>query len=190
LSSQGAGAHLRRALTLLQGNHSTLPGKVPFVNSFGRTSPTRGPTWPQGAPTADLRAQHEALARRTSWWLPGTWPPTRPSPRGNKNFRGAQGLRQIQRGNPASTQDRDGTGLSPQPNVLKARFIPLGAPASSYRESPAPQRATPAPSASPSARWPVTTSARSSPAVSATTASTRSSATTSREPARPRKASG
>jgi hypothetical protein len=33
LSSQGAGAHLRRALTLFQGNHSTLPGQVFRVNS-------------------------------------------------------------------------------------------------------------------------------------------------------------
>ena len=33
LSSQGADAHLRRTLILLQGNHLNLPGEVPLVNS-------------------------------------------------------------------------------------------------------------------------------------------------------------
>ena len=33
LSSQGAGAHLRRTLVRLQGNRYNLPGSVPFVNS-------------------------------------------------------------------------------------------------------------------------------------------------------------
>jgi hypothetical protein len=37
----------------------------------------------------------QALAGRASWWLPGTCPLSRPSPRGKKNFREAWRLRQI-----------------------------------------------------------------------------------------------
>jgi len=31
------------------------------------------------------RAAQQTWARRTSRWLPGTWPPSRPSPRGKMN---------------------------------------------------------------------------------------------------------
>ena len=74
LSSQGADAHLWRALTLLQGNYPNLPGKVPFVNPV-RENFANSWTCPASrvASAGDLHAQREALARRTSWWLPGTW---------------------------------------------------------------------------------------------------------------------
>ena len=100
LSSQGAGAHRRRALTLLQGNRLTLPGKVPFVNSVRQNFAN---SWTclasRVASAADLRAQREALARRTSLVAPRDLALSRPSPRGKKNSRGAPRLRQIKHGN-------------------------------------------------------------------------------------------
>jgi hypothetical protein len=75
LSSQGADAHLRQTLVRLQGNRLNLPGEVPFVNSVRQNF---ADSWPcpavRVASTPDLRAQHEVLAGRTSWWRRRTWP--------------------------------------------------------------------------------------------------------------------
>ena len=50
---------------------------------------------PQGDLYPSASADAKALARRTSWWLPGDLTLSRSSPPGKKNSRGAVRLRQI-----------------------------------------------------------------------------------------------
>ena len=65
-------------------------------------------TSPPGRPPASACAHAQALARRTSWWLPGDLAAFASSPPGKKNSRGASRLRQIKRGYNLSPQVRRG----------------------------------------------------------------------------------
>jgi hypothetical protein len=55
-------------------------------------------TLPPGRPLPSACAHAQALARRTSWWLPGDLAASASSPPGKKNSRGAARLRQIELG--------------------------------------------------------------------------------------------
>ncbi len=98
LSSQGAGAHLQRALVRLQGNYSNLPDGFPVVNQVPQNFSSQ-----VGGPSAQRR-----LADKLPWSrkacqfeLSGgsrggrsaVWPFR--SPAGKKNFRDGRGPRQI-----------------------------------------------------------------------------------------------
>jgi len=65
---------------------------------FGRTLPVREPYPAAGRPPPSACADAQALARRTSWWLPGDLAAFASSPPGKKNSRGAARLRQIEPG--------------------------------------------------------------------------------------------
>ena len=122
LSSQGADAHLRRALTLLQGNHMNLPDSIPLVNSV-RWNFANSWTCPylQGS----LSRRPARTARGPSWKdflvAPLDLALSRPSPRGKKNSRGAPRLRQIDRGNFSLAQVRRIVAKRTQPvTVMRA----------------------------------------------------------------------
>jgi hypothetical protein len=101
LSSQGAGAHLRRTLTRLQGNRCNLPGSEPLVNPVPRGTLLAFGTLPclQGSASHDLRTRRKPSLEGLPGGSPVTWPLSRPSPRGKKNFREAWRLRQIKPSN-------------------------------------------------------------------------------------------
>jgi hypothetical protein len=65
---------------------------------FHKELVARDPRPPPGRPLSSASADAKALARRTSWWLPGDLTLSRSSPPGKKNFRGAARLRQIEVG--------------------------------------------------------------------------------------------
>ena len=65
-------------------------------------------TLPPGRPPTSACAHAQALARRTSWWLPGDLAAFASSPPGNKNSRGAPRLRQIEPGYNLLQQVRHG----------------------------------------------------------------------------------
>ena len=65
-------------------------------------------TLPPGRPLTSACAQAQALARRTSWWLPGDLTAFTSSPPGKKNSRGAARLRQIEPGYKLLPQIRRG----------------------------------------------------------------------------------
>jgi hypothetical protein len=130
LSSQGAGAHLRRALTRLQGNRLNLPDSETFVNSVRQNFAN---SWPclalQGSPSRRPARTARGLGQKLLV-APRDLALSRPSPRGKKNFRGAPRLRQIGSGNRTLTQVRRGvTG-----RVLN---VFAGAWAASARQKPA-----------------------------------------------------
>jgi hypothetical protein len=82
----------------------------------------RDPRPPPERPLPSASADAKALARRTSWWLPGDLTLSRSSPPGKKNFRGAARLRQIDVGYNLLPQVRRGvTGRRHLRAVLPAR---------------------------------------------------------------------
>jgi hypothetical protein len=134
LSSQGAGAHLRRALTLLQGNHMTLPGSIPLVNSV-RWNFANSWTCPYLQGSLSRRPARTARGPSYKDFLvaPRDLPLSRPSPRGKKNSRGAPRLRQIERGNLSLTQVRRDVSVS-------AQTVAVGRSGETRGEGPASKR--------------------------------------------------
>jgi len=89
---------------------------------FHKELVARDPRPPPGRPLSSASADAKALARRTSWWLPGDLTLSRSSPPGKKNFRGAARLRQIEVGyNPLPQVRRGVTACRHLRAVLPAR---------------------------------------------------------------------
>ncbi len=98
LSSQGANAHLQRALVRLQGNYSNLPDGLPLVNqvpkNFSSQVGVRPPSedYPDELPWS-CKARQSELAGGSRWGPVCRW--AFRSPAGKKNFRDGRGPRQI-----------------------------------------------------------------------------------------------
>ena len=93
---------------------------------FGRTLPIRGPYPAAGRPPASACADAQALARRTSWWLPGDLAAFASSPPGKKNSRGVPRLRQIEPGYYLLPQVR--RGVTERRRTRTASLIQRGRP--------------------------------------------------------------